>query len=324
MILIITNRQDLTADFVVRRLTERGLAFARLNTDEFPTNAYGVVGFGGNRNGWGTIHWTNRPRPLRFEDVRAVWYRRPVAPVVDTAIATDGARKFATDECYEFLRGLWYNLDCYWMSHPEAIRRGEHKIVQLRTAVECGFSVPNTVVTNRHEEVAALAAECPHGIVAKALYLGYVEDAEQAAYIYTTRLGPEHLADHDAIRLAPAIYQEYIPKVADIRVTVVGHDVFATRIVAPELPDDIPDWRYAQLNLEHSHYELPAEERDRCRRLVQRLGLEFGAIDYALTSDARHVFLEINPNGQWAWIETATGCHISSAIADRLASATTF
>lgn len=33
---------------------------------------------------------------------------------------------------------------------------------------------------------------------------------------------------------------------ADISVTVVGDIVFATRIIASELPAHIPDWRYAE------------------------------------------------------------------------------
>jgi glutathione synthase/RimK-type ligase-like ATP-grasp enzyme len=53
---------------------------------------------------------------------------------------------------------------------------------------------------------------------------------------------------------------------------------------------------------------------------VERLGLCYGAIDMVLTPDGRYVFLEINPNGQYLWIEEAAGLPISDAICDLLMS----
>ena len=68
---------------------------------------------------------------------------------------------------------------------------------------------------------------------------------------------------------------------------------------------------------------LPVAEVRRCRALVRRLGLRFGAIDMVQTPSGEHVFLEINPNGQWLWIERATGLPIANAIARLLAKAHT-
>ena len=319
MILIITNTEDLTADFVVRELTRRAVPFARLNTDEYPVRAEAVVKFTSDNTPTASLRWTNRDRSLDWNEVTAVWYRRPVPPVVACEVSDPGVRKFAVDESYDFLRGLWYSLDCFWISHPDAIRQAEHKIVQLKQAHHYGFVIPRTVVTNCPDEVVALNEQCPHGIVAKPLYLGFLKQDQESKFIYTTKLADRDLTDSDAIRLAPAIYQEFIPKAADIRVTVVGDRVFATRIVANGLPPQTPDWRYADhSNLEHYPHALPQDEQEKCVRLVKVLNLEFGAIDYVLDGDGRYVFLEINPNGQWAWIESATGAKISAAIVDRL------
>ena len=52
--------------------------------------------------------------------------------------------------------------------------------------------------------------------------------------------------------------------------------------------------------------------------MVERLGLCYGAIDMILTPDGRYVFIEINPNGQYLWIEQETGLPISAAICDLL------
>jgi hypothetical protein len=221
MILIVSNTQDLTADFVVRELRRRGSEFARLNTDEFPRHALGTA-----RIAHGVfssaLKWTNRDRTLDWQSVSAIWYRRPVPPVVDAAVKHEGARKFATDESYEFLRGLWYSTECFWMSHPDAIRRAEHKLVQLKVAQQLGFELPKTTFTNDPDEVLALREKCPGGIVAKPLYLGVIKDGDGSMFAYTTKLQDQHVKDAEAIRLAPAIYQECIAKVADVRVTVVS------------------------------------------------------------------------------------------------------
>lgn len=319
MILIISNTEDLTADFVVRELTRRAVPFARLNTDEFPVNAEAVVKFVPGNTPTTSLKWANRDRILDWNEVTSVWYRRPVPPLVASELSDPGVRKFAVDESYDFLRGLWYSLDCFWMSHPDAIRRAEHKIVQLKEAQRYGLVIPRTVVTNSPDEVVALNEQCRHGIIAKPLYLGFLKQGQQSKFIYTTKLTAGDLADSDAIRLAPAIYQEFVPNSIDIRVTVVGDRVFATRIVADGLPAQTPDWRYADHSkLKHYTHALPQDEQEKCVRLVEALNLEFGAIDYVLDGDARYVFLEINPNGQWAWIESTTGVRISAAIVDRL------
>lgn len=319
MILIITNRQDLTADFVVREITRRGIAFARLNTDEFPINCCASARYERGSVPSAVLNWFDRDRVLGWDRVEAVWFRRPVSPVVADAITDPGVRKFAIDEAYDFLRGLWYSLDCFWISHPDSIRRAEHKLVQLNDAVRSGFDVPRTLVSNSHVDVCEFFHSCPNGIIAKPLFLGYLQQNEQGKFIYTTRLTEADLNDEDSVQYTPTIYQEYIPKIADIRVTVVGDRVFATRIVAADLPPRIPDWRFADIgDLQHFSHDLPTEETERCIALVQRLGLEFGAIDYALDEAGRYVFLEINANGQWAWLESTTGVNISAAIVDHL------
>ena len=64
---------------------------------------------------------------------------------------------------------------------------------------------------------------------------------------------------------------------------------------------------------------MPDEIKKACVDLTKYYGLEFGAIDLVLTPEGNYVFLEINPNGQWAWIEVLTRLPISDAIANLLA-----
>ena len=124
------------------------------------------------------------------------------------------------------------------------------------------------------------------------------------------------LDDLEGLRLAPVTFQDYVHKVADIRVTVVGQDVFAAEILSQENKSSKVDWRATDdPALEHREHEVPSDVSSLCRALVQELGLRFGAIDFGLTQDGSYVFFEINPNGEWLWIETLLGYPIAERIA---------
>lgn len=316
MILLVTNRNDLTCDFVVRELRRRGISFWRLNTEEFPTQGYGTVRIG--RTDSMVLRWKNRDVDFDFSQVRSVWYRRPIPPEPPEAIADEKTKKLCVEESSEFVRGVLSRLNCYWMSDPDAIHRSEHKLYQLAVARHLGFTVPDTLCSNDPEEIGRFFIDCDRQMVVKALYTGYVDDKDNPSQAFTSVVRDEDLGDLASAELCPSIYQRLIDKAADLRVTVVGDCVFAAEIRIRE-ESGVPDWRfYGQDGLENRLYSLPAGIEELCLELVRSLGLDFGAIDIALAKDGEHHFLEINPNGQWAWLEIQLGLPIASAIAERL------
>jgi glutathione synthase/RimK-type ligase-like ATP-grasp enzyme len=115
------------------------------------------------------------------------------------------------------------------------------------------------------------------------------------------------------------ILQAYVPKQLELRITVVGQQIFAAEIHSQQTHHTRHDWRrYDLSNTPHFPHELPLEVSERCIQLVNRLELCYGAIDMILTPDGQYVFLELNPSGQYGWIEQETGLPISSAICDFL------
>jgi glutathione synthase/RimK-type ligase-like ATP-grasp enzyme len=243
-----------------------------------------------------------------------------VPPGLDPGVSGEAIKRFCIDENYDFLRGLWYSLDsCHWISDPNAIRKAEHKVYQLGEAERLGFKVPRTVITNDPSEVEKFFQTCPHGMVVKPLYLGFVNQPGAPLTIFTSVVSETDLKDIGSVRFNPCIFQEKVPKRFDLRVTIVGERVFSAAIEAGSLPPNIPDWRFAPIEkLHHKKYDLPVDVEVSCFQLVKRLGLDFGAIDLAVTEDGTHFFFEINPNGQWAWLETVLDFPISEALVDRL------
>lgn len=123
-------------------------------------------------------------------------------------------------------------------------------------------------------------------------------------------------------QLVPAILQPQLEKDFDLRITVVGKQVFPVAILSQQHAETSIDWRTWDISegidLRHEPFDLPTEISEQCLALNRRLGLNFSCIDMVLTKGGEFVFLEVNPNGQWAWIESLVGLPIRDAIIDHL------
>ena len=315
MILIISNKQDITSDYVVLEIQKRGIDYARINTEDFPVRSSGSVHI--SHEGIESIFCTPN-KSIDFKLIKSVWYRRPVRPHIDSSIDNPGLKKFCLDESQDFLRGLWYSLDCFWISNMEAIRRAEHKVFQLQIAKNLGFTIPKTLISNQPDEVENFYHSiCKNGMIIKPLFMGFIDDDDNPKTIYTSEVKLEDFVDKQSITYAPSIFQEKINKKADIRVTVIGQKIYAAEIHTKGHKS--VDWRKFSIDkLVHHPHILPKKLAEKCVNLVHRLGLEFGAIDLALSEDGRYVFFEINPNGQWAWLEDVLDWPLSSELVDLL------
>lgn len=311
MILLVTNKRDLTTDFIVVELRRRGRAFHRLNTEDLPRAS---VRFDPRAGGSWAIETSDID--LRLEDVGAAYYRRPGAP--EPAGARDEATaKYLADEWSAVTKALWNALEGRWLSSPFAILRAEDKPRQLAMASALGFDVPETLISNDFAAASAFVAKA--GAIGKPLRHSLVERGDAGEVLFTARLDPLKPMDRTAVSLAPVIYQREVRKAYDVRATVIGDRVFAAAIHSQDHDETEVDWRSGtRLDLRHDAIELPADIIDKCRALTQKLDLRYGAIDLIADQDGRYWFLEINPNGQWAWIERRTGLPLASAIVDEL------
>jgi glutathione synthase/RimK-type ligase-like ATP-grasp enzyme len=229
-----------------------------------------------------------------------------------------GVRDFCERESRAFLDGVLSALPTErWMSFPQSITRAERKPYQLSVASGLGFVVPHTVITN--DPTFVIETSQGHQMVAKAVSSGYVAGPEGNQAIFTSRLRDDDLQELEGLALAPVTFQELVEKVSDIRVTVVAGEVFAAEILSQGRQSSQIDWRATDdPHLPHREHHLSTAIADLCRELVNRLGLTFGAIDLALKRDGTYVFFEINPNGEWVWLEDLLGFPISDRIAQWL------
>jgi hypothetical protein len=316
-ILVVSNARDVHVEPVIRHLREWGIPYVRLNVEDYPTELSVTLRL--NRSGkWSGVLLRQGEPFLSLADVGSVWYRRPVRSRLDPRLDAEDAA-FAHSEIGAFLEGFWSVLPAFWVSPPRAIVAARSKMYQLTLARTLGFMIPRTVVTNNPEHFRHFLCR-QKDVVVKTLGVAAVRRSEHDCAVYTSRVTQEHAKYASWVSLAPTFLQEYVPKDVEIRATVVGHEVYACEIHSQLSERSRDDWR--RYDLERTPYlqhDLPPRVRQMCVRLVRRLGLAFGAIDLIRRPDGSYVFLEINPNGQWLWVEELTGLPISWAIARLLA-----
>lgn len=295
MILIVTNKQDYTADYLIIELQRRATPYRRLNTEDLPQH----LPLTWHPSHHGTIRFPNEP--LRLEDITSIWYRRPVMPVPAPVLNDPTSIAFSIDETAAALDGVLRTLPAFWVSDPDRIRRAEHKPLQLAMARAHGLQVPATLLTS-DPRAARDFAEQHQQIIYKPLRHARPTIGDHVSLIYTNPVPPG--TDFSSVAFAPCLFQEYIPKALEIRTTVIGNAVLSVAIHSQEHDTSRHDWRRrAADQLAHEPHELPTDVAAKCQTLVSSLGLAFGAIDLIKTPDERYVFLEINPNGQWAWLQ---------------------
>jgi ATP-grasp ribosomal peptide maturase len=299
---VFTGELDVTADAVIVELDRRAVPVFRCDPADFPASATLSARFSGSWTG----HLRTARRTLDLADVACAWWRRPT-PI--TVPADTPHADWVRAEAVAGLRGLLAALP--WLNHPDDIRAAEHKPVQLATAASAGLTVPDTLLTNDPAEARAFA-EAHAPIIYKPIASGLLNDQR---IIYATRVDPA--AIDDGVAVTAHLFQQQVPKAYELRVTAVDGRLFTARIDA-ESDKGRADWRSDYQNLRYTAHRLPAAVARKVRHFVRLMRLRFAALDIIVTPDGEHVFLEANPNGQWAWIEAATGLPIAAAIADAL------
>jgi len=318
MILILTEPRDAHANHVETRLRERGAELVRFDWAQFPSEAEVSLAY----TPLGASACTLRVggESIDLQRVATVWDRRPQNPVAHAEL-TDGAiRAHVEKECKIFVQDVWSCLDCPWVPAPRSvIFRAHLKAVQLKLAGELGFELPPTLVTNSPEDFLEFYREHNGNLISKVIGLPSIVRDETTFSRFTKLVSKRDVGHAGALRFCPVIFQACVPKRLELRITVVGRAVFAAEIHSQESNQTRVDWRhYDHFQTRYLPHALPPDLEQRCVQLVERLGLYYGAIDMALTPDGRYVFFEINPNGQYLWIELATGLPISDALCDLL------
>lgn len=329
-VLVLTGRLDATADLVITELDRRDVPVFRCDPADFPGRLALSARFDGA--GWaGTLRTPYRS--VELDRIVGGYYRRPGRFAVRTGVGdggpdaagaggagigrsggagAGGVDEWASAEARGGLGGLLAAVP-RWLNDPGRMEHAEYKPVQLAAAARAGLATPRTLITTDPDAAREFVAG-----LARAVYKpfrGSMRAADGTRFIYTSPVTAAEI--DDSVAHTAHQFQEWIDKDHEVRLTVVGDRYFAARLTGRSA-DARVDWRADYDAVDYAVAEVPGSVRAAVRAMLADLGLRFAAMDFVVRPDGRWYFLDLNPNGQWGWIEHHTGLPICAAIADAL------
>jgi glutathione synthase/RimK-type ligase-like ATP-grasp enzyme len=305
MIFIITNSRDKTVDHLISVLDkEKRKNIFRLNTDLF-INDYNVMysNTGDESSLW--LKDKNNKKKITQNDITGVWYRRPVLPTVDIEDENEQFSKQLSIEARLQIEYIIKTINSVkWLSYPDNIRIAEDKILQIKMARKVGFNIPDTIITNDKKSVEEFYSK-HSDICVKPIYSGQFTTDNGLRMFYNTKLNNETIKKLlENVHNFPILLQEYIYKANEYRVTIVNNRVFPVRIIQKNNKNTEYDWRIGNCQeVDFEKIDIPNRISDKIISLLQEFNIKFSSIDLIQGNDNEYYFLDLNPNGQWAWLD---------------------
>lgn len=249
--------------------------------------------------------------------IKSVWNMSALKILQDDELI-ENSRNFILSEWTEGIKSLWNVIDAKWINSPDSMINSANRLKQLEIAKKLGLIIPKTLITNEKEKLCDFFHTCNQNIIAKTLNSS--QGLPDEKMIFTTKIGKNELEKSDDLKYAPCMFQEYVKKKTELRITIVDEKIHAAEIFSQKSVKTKDDWRNYD-DFQKTPYiktTIPTDIEEKLLKIMKSFGLEFGAIDMIKTPNDNFVFLEINPNGRWWWIQELTEMNIAKDIAFHL------
>lgn len=298
MILVITSSYDKTIDFIQEKHSFNG--FFRLNLDQF--SSYEVAY---NQSGFSI---TNKSlETLNESSCLSIYYRKPTPEIIPESIINPSYIPHLYREVFSFIEGVAESFNGKCLSKPSLLRKADNKLYQMKIANIVGFSTINSVLTNNIDNVKEQLTKP----IIKPLSSGLVETKLHKEFVQTNLV--DFSKDTSALKFSPSYFQDYQEKDFEVRLTVINNKFYPVKI---ESRDKI-DWRKSGNEINYCIINLPIDIKEKCVNFMSLMCLKFGCFDF-IVKDNIWYFLEMNANGQWAWLDAKLNIGISNSILDYL------
>lgn len=303
--LIVSSTIDFSTDLVCYQMVQNNEKFYRLNRDEFLKHKI-IVDLQKKSM---QILIDNEVYEAQFEKLKGVFFRAPVFLRTQAKTELTVQDQLERNQWNSFLRNLIVFKNAKWINNPVNTYRAENKMYQLCIAEESGLSIPTTYISN----YADLKQELDKKYIVKSLDTALFYDLERGKemFTYSNVVSGGELQEYD-LTSAPVFIQDFLEPKIDCRITYVCGKLFPVKILQNG-KGMYGDWRLRKEELEYIPFELPKYVTDAIYKLMKELELSFGGIDLAIV-DEKYYFIEVNPTGEWGWLEVKTGIKISQEI----------
>lgn len=297
-ILIFTSSVDYTVDYIIDKYNKQYI-FYRVNVDRFNKYEFNVCfedGFTIKSSQW----------EIREDEIDSIYYRKPILP--NLSEYSEVYHSMISRDIISYINGIVDAFDGNVLSRPSILKKTENKVYQIKIASKVGFQFPESSIGTSVNDVNEIIRE--EGII-KPLTTGKVVNGDRCEIIQTSKVDRDIEED---ISLTPLYVQKYIKKSYEVRVTIINNKVFPVKIKA----FNSVDWRIDQINNEYELISIPKDIECKCIEIMNIMELSFGAFDFIVNENNDYIFLEVNPNGQWLWLEQKIGLSISNEIINYL------
>lgn len=306
--LILTNHDDVSINYLIEKLDRASISSLRINSEDINKFEFDV-------NPGESFSFFYKDQLIDLKRSKSVIFRR--IPLKYNKGQEGDDHKYLNLERKHFWEGLFLSLDhCKWINPMFGTQIAERKLYQLQIAKRLGLLVPKTIITNNRESALNFLKNCSSSII-KPISNGLQVINDKVFSIYTTEISYQSFNQMNITSIfdTPVFLQEKIQNKGDIRVTIVGSTLYAVKITKDG--DDV-DWRKPNLKKNYSIIDLPSKIQDKLLLLNKTFGLVYSAIDLILTPKGDYIFLEVNPVGEWVWLEHELGIDISTKLINEL------
>jgi glutathione synthase/RimK-type ligase-like ATP-grasp enzyme len=298
MILLIGHPTDEMVERAAQTLAEMGEEHLLVYTDQLPSS---------NRFSFSLPDLTGEIQlvdgsKIDLREIKSIYHRVGFSDYEMDADFSAAERQFVNNECNLSLNAYLNNVPCLVVNRPVAAGSNASKPYQIQLIQQYGFEVPQTLVTSLPESAREFFESLDGRVIYKSVSFNRS---------IVQRMHPDDLDRLDLVRTCPVQFQEAVEG-TDIRVHVVGDEVFASAIEATE-----SDYRYDKGSAIEPT-DLPEEIADRCRALNRGLGFAMSGIDLRVTPDERYYCFEVNPSPAFTWYENRTEQPIARALCELL------
>ena len=308
-VLILTKKMDIESDLLGIQLLKNGIEYVKITEEDIPLK-FGVEFSIGETN---KFIFKLGKRVFDCKNIKLVLFRYFDLKFLE--YYTGVYQLYFQQQWYQLFNYLQTILKCTWINHPINTFEAENRLNQLLIAKQLGFNVPETSITNVPESGQTFLESHANNTIVKVLHHHEIISKQVSHRFLTTSVNPDMVSKLDQLKFAPLIFQEQIPNQEEIRITIVGNKLFPVKITTNKDKNEYSDLHKIQeKDLRFQHLEIDKKFRRMCLKMNRVLGLSISSLDFIVNSSGVVYFLEVNPIGDWNWLEQ----HLKLSITETL------
>lgn len=304
----LTNRDDVSVEYTIEKFRDHSTAYLRINSEDIDLIDYEIVP--GEQ-----FKCYIQDVVYDLSNVNSVLFKR--VPTKYNNVQGDENNAYLNNERKHFFEGMYLNFQsAKWVNPMFATHAAERKLYQLQVARSLGLVIPESIITNKLQ-LALNFLDRQNKCIIKPISNGLQVLKDRAYSIYTTEIDSNLFKDLELAETfsTPVFLQKRIPNKGDIRVTIVGRNIFAVRITNDS---GEVDWRKPEITKKYQQINLPTKLEKILLEMMRHFKMVYSAIDLIETPAGDFVFLEINPVGEWAWLDIELDLNIADKLIQEL------